>query len=386
MLTVDANGNVLTYGDKEYTWNSGRNLESIVDGDNKYSYAYDENGIRTSKTVNGKTTYYNTKDGVILSQTDGTNTWYFQYDTSGTPLGFVLNGTQYFYITNQMGDVLAITDTNGSIVGNYEYDAWGKVLTADTDIAKQNPIRYRGYYYDNETDYYYLQSRYYDSNICRFINADIPEIAQMSKGISAGTNLFAYCNNDAVNNSDPTGHFGTPIQWVCAIIGALLGLPFGKWLANKLGYYSGAKYIAIRAAAVVGGAALGWFAGKLLIKLVSYYIEHNPAIMIKLVQKFGADTAVKIMNFFGTNFLKRMSVGTLVNLAKNLSSPTRKLPLKFVQYLYQACKSLGLKVTVDSGHKGTAWNSYHMHIGNARIHLALSQSAYAWLIKILGKK
>ena len=385
-LTYDDNGNVLTYGDKKYTWNSGRNLESIVDGDKKYSYTYDENGIRTSKTVNGVTTYFNTKDGVILSQTDGTNTWYFQYDTNGSPLGFVLNGTQYFYITNQMGDVLAITDTNGSIVGNYKYDAWGKVLTADTDIAKQNPIRYRGYYYDNETDYYYLQSRYYDSNICRFINADIPEIAQMSKGISAGTNLFAYCNNDAVNNSDPTGHFGTPIQWVCAIIGALLGLPFGKWLANKLGYYSGAKYIAIRAAAVVGGAALGWFAGKLLIKLVSYYIEHNPAIMIKLVQKFGADTAVKIMNFFGTNFLKRMSVGTLVNLAKNLSSPTRKLPLKFVQYLYQACKSLGLKVTVDSGHKGTAWNSYHMHIGNARIHLALSQSAYAWLIKILGKK
>ena len=96
------------------------------------------------------TTYFNTKDGVILSQTDGINTWYFQYDTNGSPLGFVLNGTQYFYITNQMGDVLAITDTNGSIVGNYEYDAWGKVLTADTDLAKQNPLRYRGYYYDNE--------------------------------------------------------------------------------------------------------------------------------------------------------------------------------------------------------------------------------------------
>ena len=88
-LTYDANGNVLTYGDKEYTWNSGRNLESIVDGDNKYSYTYDETGIRTSKTVNGVTTYFNTKDGVILFQTDGTNTMYFQYDTSGSPLGFV---------------------------------------------------------------------------------------------------------------------------------------------------------------------------------------------------------------------------------------------------------------------------------------------------------
>lgn len=206
-LTYDDNGNVLTYGEKEYTWNSGRNLESIVDGDKKYSYTYDETGIRTSKTVNGVTTYFNTKDGVILSQTDGTNTMYFQYDTSGTPLGFVLNGTQYFYITNQMGDVLAIIDTNGDIVANYEYDAWGKVLTADTDIAEQNPIRYRGYYYDNETGYYYLQSRYYDSNICRFINADLHEIVNVTKDICTGINLFSYCNNNPINNSDPDAHF-----------------------------------------------------------------------------------------------------------------------------------------------------------------------------------
>ena len=96
-LTYDENGNVLTYGDKSFTWNTGRNLESIVDGDNKYSYTYDENGIRTSKTVNGKTTYYNTKDGVILSQTDGTDTIYFQYDNNGAPLGFIYNGVQYFY-------------------------------------------------------------------------------------------------------------------------------------------------------------------------------------------------------------------------------------------------------------------------------------------------
>ena len=203
-LTYDANGNVLTYGDKEYTWNSGRNLESITDGDNTYSYTYDENGIRTSKEVDGVTTYFNTKDGVILSQTDGTNTWYFQYDTNGSPLGFVLNGIQYFYITNQMGDILAITDTDGNVVGNYEYDAWGKVLTADTDIAKQNPIRYRGYYYDNETGYYYLQSRYYDSNICRFINTD--DYGYINKMAISGYDLFSYCSNDSINNFDIGGN------------------------------------------------------------------------------------------------------------------------------------------------------------------------------------
>lgn len=206
-LTYDEVGNVLSYGDKEFTWNSGRNLESIVDGDNNYSYTYDENGIRTSKTVNGVKTYYNTKDGVILSQTDGTNTMYFQYDTNGTPLGFIYNGIQYFYLTNQMGDVIAITDTTGTIVGNYEYDAWGTEIGNDTsDIANANPLRYRGYYYDNETGYYYLQSRYYDASIGRFINADIPEIAKRFKDISMGTNLIIYCYNDPINSEDSLGY------------------------------------------------------------------------------------------------------------------------------------------------------------------------------------
>ena len=213
-LTYDENGNVLTYGNKKFTWNTGRNLESIVDGNNKYSYTYDENGIRTSKTVNGKTTYYNTKDGVILSQTDGTDTLYFQYDSNGTPLGFVWNGTQYLYLTNQMGDVISITDANGNEIVQYEYDAWGKcvstVTSQDNDIeiklANINPIRYRGYYLDNETGYYYLQSRYYDPSICRFINSDIPEISQKLKNISVGINLFAYCKNNAINYSDYDGY------------------------------------------------------------------------------------------------------------------------------------------------------------------------------------
>ncbi len=213
-LTYDEIGNILSYGDKEFTWNSGRNLESIVDGNNNYSYTYDENGIRTSKTVNGVTTYYNTRNGVIISQSDGTNTMYFQYDMNGTPIGFIYNGTQYFYMTNQMGDIIAITESNGNIIAQYVYDEWGKLLNVYTvnednaeqfEVANANPLRYRGYYYDSETGYYYLQSRYYDASIYRFINADIPEIAQLSKGIPAGTNLYTYCNNNPINNVDNNG-------------------------------------------------------------------------------------------------------------------------------------------------------------------------------------
>ncbi|MGN0528479.1 MAG: amidase domain-containing protein [Eubacterium sp.] len=212
-LTYDANGNVLTYGDKSFTWSSGRNLSQITDGDNTYSYAYDENGIRTSKTVNGVTTYYNTKDGVILSQTDGTNTMYFQYDTSGVPIGFIWNGTQYLYMTNQMGDVISVTDAQGVELVQYEYDEWGALASiytphnseTENTLANINPLRYRGYYLDSETGYYYLQSRYYDPSICRFINAD--NYCFIDREIKNGTNLFEYSLNDPINYIDPTGNY-----------------------------------------------------------------------------------------------------------------------------------------------------------------------------------
>lgn len=211
-LTYDANGNVLTYGDREYSWTNGRSLAQITDGENTYSYTYDENGIRTSKTVNGKTTRYNTLGGVILSQTDGTDTWYFQYDTSGMPLGFIYNGTQYFYLINQMGDVISIVDTNGVEIAGYEYDEWGKPILAyagdesdatQVKIANANPILYRGYYYDYETGYYYLQSRYYDPSICRFINAD--DYTYSDANTYVGCNIYSYCNNDPENCSDESG-------------------------------------------------------------------------------------------------------------------------------------------------------------------------------------
>lgn len=72
----------------------------------------------------------------------------------------------------------------------YEYDAWGKVISASGSLADINPLRYRGYYYDTEIGFYYLQSRYYDPVVCRFINAD--KYASTGATI-VGYNAFAYC-------------------------------------------------------------------------------------------------------------------------------------------------------------------------------------------------
>ena len=220
-LTYDANGNVLTYGNMEFEWTNGRTLSQITvnpEDENGtadvYSYTYDESGIRSSKTVNGETTYFTTKDGVILSQTDGTNTMYFQYDNSGNPTGFIYNGNQYFYLTNQMGDIFAITNAAGTVIANYTYGAWGELLSTtpatandatQLAIANANPLRYRGYYYDSETKNYYIQSRFYSPKFARFLSPDDSEVLLFTSATFAGFSLFSYCGNDPINYYDAWG-------------------------------------------------------------------------------------------------------------------------------------------------------------------------------------
>ena len=110
----------------------------------------------------------------------------------------------YYYICNAQGDVVKIVHQNGTVKAEYKYDAWGKIRSATGDLAASNPLRYQGYYYDTETGWYYLQSRYYDPIVKRFINADA--FATLEQGF-LGLNLFAYCNNNPTNNVDQAGTY-----------------------------------------------------------------------------------------------------------------------------------------------------------------------------------
>lgn len=207
-ITYDDMGNPVSYANRQFKWKVGRYLSELTDGENKYSYNYDDNGMRISKDINGVKTFYNYEQGKLISQKDSNgNSIYFQYAENGTPLGLVYNHIQYYYITNQLGDIVALADEDGKIVCEYVYGDWGEILdiTGDLEIAEANPLRYRGYYYDNETGYYYLQSRYYDPNICRFINADI--LSLVSIDTLLGINIFIYCQNDPINFIDPTGYY-----------------------------------------------------------------------------------------------------------------------------------------------------------------------------------
>ena len=193
------------YNGSTFTWTQGRKLATAKVGNTNISYTYDMAGVRSSKTV-GSTTYkYTTLSGLVTRQTGGNATIDFVYDESNQPLAMKYNGKVYYYVLNAQGDVVRIVDGSRNVVASYSYDPWGKLLSSSGTLANVNPLRYRGYYYDSETGFYYLQSRYYDPAIGRFINADSYASTDMVGLLS--TNMFSYCENNPVMRVDPTGKF-----------------------------------------------------------------------------------------------------------------------------------------------------------------------------------
>ncbi len=216
-FAYDASGNPLSYYNGQsyaFTWQNGRELASATVGNTEVSYTYDLNGLRRTKTVNGVLhTYYYMGDRLVR-ETYGGNVLEFYYDLYGNPYALDHNGTVYYYILNLQGDVMALVDASGNEVAAYTYDPWGKVLSVTGSLAstlgQDNPIRYRSYYYDTDTSLYYLQSRYYDPTLCRFLNAD--SYMSTSQGI-IGCNMYSYCNGNPILCLDRTGEWPLEFAW-----------------------------------------------------------------------------------------------------------------------------------------------------------------------------
>lgn len=258
-ISYDASGNPKNwYNGTTYTgltWKNGRQLAQITTGGRTSAYRYDADGIRTYKKVGSVAHEYRTLNGKVVWEKIGEGTsakiMVFSYDAQGRPFAVKFsknNGvkfTNYFYALNQQGDVVkifrpvAVTDANGNTTGytektyaTYTYDAWGKLIgitnstgtsiinkqTTSNSLANLNPLRYRGYYYDNETGFYYLQSRYYDPAVRRFINADVYASTDSADAVSC--NMFAYCGNNPVMRSDETGDFWNFV--IGAVVGAVV--------------------------------------------------------------------------------------------------------------------------------------------------------------------
>ncbi|MFR3418472.1 MAG: RHS repeat-associated core domain-containing protein [Christensenellales bacterium] len=226
-ITYDASGNPTNYLGATLVW-EGQRLKSYTPKDassgraNSYVYSYDENGIRTRKTIGSTVTdyYYN---GTLLMGTvkttthsDGSTTTSklrFSYDANGKVVAVNYNGNYYYYLRNAQSDIVKLIDKTGATVVEYRYDSWGKLLSTSGSLAstlgKNNPFRYRGYVYDEETGFYYLQSRYYNPEVGRFISSDV--LLSTGQGV-LGHNAYAYCLNNPVNMSDSCGLYAEAIK------------------------------------------------------------------------------------------------------------------------------------------------------------------------------
>ena len=250
-----------------FTWQQGRQLATAAKGSTNISYTYDMAGVRSSKTV-GSTTYkYDTLSGKVMRQTWLGKAIEFIYDENNQPYAMRYRSTTngvyntYYYVLNVQGDVVGLLNSSGAIAAKYTYDPWGKVTVQNPSgttnvsssfIGNINPLRYRGYYYDTETGFYYLQTRYYDPAIGRFINADTYATTDAEGLLS--TNMFAYCENNPVMGTDPTG------EWVvqAAVIGAVIDVAtylVGCAQSGEKATWEGAGKAALKGA--VTGVAFG---------------------------------------------------------------------------------------------------------------------------------
>ena len=117
-----------------------------------------------------------------------------------------INNNKYYYVRDIFSTIIGLTDSSGNLVTKYHYDAYGNIIKIDGNlvIANQNPFIYKGYYYDVETGLFWLSSRYYSPELCRFISPD--SVDYLDSSSINGLNLYAYCGNDPINRYDPTGH------------------------------------------------------------------------------------------------------------------------------------------------------------------------------------
>ena len=286
-------------------------------------------------------------------------TVYYVYNESCEVIGFKYNyldyanypnkvTENYSYVKNMQGDIVGIVnDATGEQVVAYSYDAWGNITSitgiAANTIGQYNSMRYRGYYYDTETGMYYLQSRYYNPEMRRFINADeLMIIKDMSHTDLFGANAFAYCINEPVNNIDNNG------KWIATVIKVLIGALLGAVtyfvtlfidiyvLKDTKAKFNGFQLFVSICAGALGGFLSGVNIGKFIGMLITFFVEFGSTMLSNnfkyefLVEAIlcGAIAAVIDLLLSGSGTLNN---NTLKKYSKQLLSHLKKGKWKIVK-------------------------------------------------------
>lgn len=245
------------------TW-FGRRLKSA----NDTSYTYDANGMRIGRTVKDQFNerYYLEGDRIaVLKRTQGSQvkTLTFVYDEANMLVGLSYNGGEYFYDRNINGEISQIINRAGKAVVTYDYDDWGKpTITSDgstigNELKELNPFMYKGYFFDQDTQMFYLKTRYYDPELGRFISADA-EVG--SVGNTMGMNLFAYCKCNPINLADENGNWPSWATKVCIGLAVIAVLAVATAVTVATGG-AGACILTSMLVGAVKGALIGAVSG-----------------------------------------------------------------------------------------------------------------------------
>ena len=282
LATYDDLGNPLYYHNgygfgKNFTW-TGRQLTGMTQSGTTQTFTYNDEGIRTSKTVNGvTTTYYLSGSTIIAEETSGNLTVYI-YDSNGSPIGMQYHGSSYaedvwdvfWYEKNLQGDIVAVYNDAGTKLVTYYYDAFGYCIAGydnngSSTRAYYNPFRYRGYYYDKDLDLYYLNARYYDSRTGRWINADTADVLSLPYYHLGQYNLFSYCNNNPINDRDDDGQ----LSWLAKIAIGATAIAAGIGVTAFTGGAALPALVAgVKAACVAGAISASTSAAKTAVRSV----------------------------------------------------------------------------------------------------------------------
>ncbi len=251
-----------------------------------------------------------------------------------------------------MSDIIGIVDDSGNLITSYAYDAWGKVISvtgSNVELGNLNLFRYRSYYYDSDIEMYYLQSRYYDPEVCRFINSDdVNFIGAM--GTVGSYNAFAYCENNPVNGWDPNGRLVLNANWFAFALDVLFTATASwfKWgydiVGSALEYYARKKGFKLFYQKLMYGVVpkvKGLFSsGFTLIRKVIWRTAGN--VSGNLIGSFLTSGITKISNFF-------------IGLSKNNKFKTQ---MRNAIYLAGRMTSLGSLITLvlDWASDGTPYN------------------------------
>ena len=212
-----------------YQYDVWNQLVKSVEGSSIDTYAYDGDGLRVQKAVNGVVTGYLYENDKVVLEVDGSGNQTAKNVYGTNLLTRTVNGDTLYYMYNGHADVTALLKTDGTIAGTYYYDAFGNITEQTGNV--NNSITYAGYQYDRDTGLYYLNARYYDPTTARFITEDTFR-GQANDPLSL--NLYTYCHNEPIMYDDPTGH----VQGFSYLTGQPTSIPSPTVKTNSAVYYN----------------------------------------------------------------------------------------------------------------------------------------------------